>query len=168
VSWRVAPVAVLVVLAACGTGGDGDRDDGGSATVRAELEVTAGVVGDPASRGTARLTCGPDGWTGAGWHTAEEGRLACERLRDAAARDALRPPPPDEVCAEIYGGPDVATVTGTLDGTAVDARLDRSNACASGRWDALVPLVPEPTGAVPGGGAGDGSDDPVGGEGGRN
>lgn len=48
------------------------------------------------------------------------------------------------MCAEVYGGPSVATVVGTVDGTQVDAVVDRTDACGIARWDALAALLPEP------------------------
>ena len=40
----------------------------------------------------------------------------------------------------IYGGPGKATVTGTLDGAAVDATFTRSSGCEIDRWDRMVEL----------------------------
>ena len=52
-----------------------------------------------------------------------------------------RVPPPDQVCTEIYGGPDVARVTGTIDEQPVDATIDRTNGCGIGDWDDLLGAV---------------------------
>ena len=57
-------------------------------------------------------------------------------------RSALRPVPKDRMCAQVYGGPEKATITGTWRGEQVFAALTRTNACETARWDALVPLVP--------------------------
>jgi hypothetical protein len=51
-------------------------------------------------------------------------------------------------CTEIYGGPDVATITGSVDGEPVDATVTRSNGCEIARWDALEPVLGEPSGLV--------------------
>ena len=56
-------------------------------------------------------------------------------------------PPPDQVCTEIYGGPDVARVTGTIDDQPVDATIDRTNGCGIGDWDDLLgSILPNPIG----------------------
>ncbi|MCW2955686.1 MAG: putative lipoprotein [Thermoleophilia bacterium] len=83
---------------------------------------------------------------------------ACEWLATDAARTVLVPPASSDdrqACTMIYGGPETADVTGTLDGTKVAAKLGRQNGCEISRWEqALVlwstrPKVPAP----PAGGA---------------
>ncbi len=46
--------------------------------------------------------------------------------------------PTDQMCTEIYGGPDIATIDGTLDGDAVSTSVDRSNGCGIDDWDRLL------------------------------
>ena len=50
----------------------------------------------------------------------------------------------------IFGGPGKATVTGTLDGAAVDATFTRSGGCEIARWDRMVELglIPKGVGAI--------------------
>lgn len=48
---------------------------------------------------------------------------------------------PDEICTEIYGGPQRAEVSGTLHGDPVDARFSRHNGCAIERWDTAAFLL---------------------------
>ena len=50
----------------------------------------------------------------------------------------------------IFGGPDKATVKGTLDGAAVDATFTRSNGCEIARWDRMTALKILPAGASSG------------------
>ncbi len=38
-------------------------------------------------------------------------------------------PDRQRVCTEIYGGPETARVTGTIDGVRVDRRFSRTNGC---------------------------------------
>ncbi|MDQ3759159.1 MAG: hypothetical protein M3331_04360, partial [Actinomycetota bacterium] len=42
---------------------------------------------------------------------------------------------------EIFGGPDVATVEGEIDGEDVDVELTRANGCEIERFDAAIPLL---------------------------
>lgn len=55
----------------------------------------------------------------------------------AATRDPFAPVPPGAICAQIYGGPQQATITGRWRGRAVDARYRRTDACEIARWDAI-------------------------------
>jgi hypothetical protein len=80
------------------------------------------------------VTCDPVG----GSHPDPE--RACAAVENH--RSALDPVPKDKMCAQVYGGPEKATVTGVWAGEQVFASLSRINACETARWDALVPLVP--------------------------
>jgi hypothetical protein len=53
-------------------------------------------------------------------------------------RAALRPVPADLMCSEIYGGPQQALVTGTIDGRTVKARFKRTDGCEIARWNRLA------------------------------
>ena len=68
--------------------------------------------------------------------------LAVEGREALAAVDE-----PQRACTMIYGGPAVATVTGTLDDEPVDATFSRQDGCAIARFDAASTLW---TGEVPG------------------
>ena len=103
-------------------------------TVGGGSELTIVVEDGTGSSTTWRLTCDPTG----GDHPDAE--AACAAMADH--RSALNPVPKDRMCAQVYGGPEKATITGTWRGEQVFAALNRTNACETARWDALVPLVP--------------------------
>ena len=67
---------------------------------------------------------------------------ACAQLgHDAVRKRLLDGAPSDQVCTEIYGGPDVATIVGTydgVDGPAIDTTFDRTNGCGIDEWDTLL------------------------------
>lgn len=67
---------------------------------------------------------------------------ACSQLGEDAVRTRLLDgAPSDQVCTEIYGGPDVATIVGTydgVDGPAIDTTIDRTNGCGIDEWDRLL------------------------------
>ncbi|MGW4881330.1 SSI family serine proteinase inhibitor [Streptomyces sp. NPDC004262] len=89
--------------------------------------------------GTYELSCHP----GAGSHP--DVSAACEAL-DRNTRwghDTFAPVAPGTACTMLYGGPATAHVTGTWAGRPVDADYDRSNGCEIGRWNQLVPLLPD-------------------------
>jgi hypothetical protein len=50
----------------------------------------------------------------------------------------LAPVPPSTPCTMIYGGPQKAAITGTVDGQPVTASFNRSNGCEIARWDKLA------------------------------
>lgn len=108
--------------------------------VRVELTVTRGV--DPGSEASAEaatwtLTCDP----AAGTHPTAQ--AACD-LVATVGLDLFVPVPRDAVCTEIYGGPEVAHVVGTMGGEPVDARFTRTNGCEIDRWTAAEALIGAP------------------------
>lgn len=117
-------------------------DDEG--TLTADLQITAGVDGNTDERGQALLECSPNEAVGVLWLEGDAAEAACEALEDPTLLAALDPPEDHEGCAEAYGGPDVATVVGTVEGIQVDAVVHRADGCAIERWDVLASLLPEP------------------------
>ena len=113
------------LLAGCGSDGDG----GGSSQPRYDLTITYWPTGRDGESRSATLTCDPDGGT----HPDPNG--ACDALLEN--EDALQPVPGDVACTEIYGGPQLATVSGS----GVDATLSRTNGCEIARWDALRAVI---------------------------
>lgn len=73
---------------------------------------------------------------------------ACTALADTNVRTRLIDgAPADQVCTEIYGGPDLATIVGTHNGDTVNTTVDRSNGCGIDDWDQLlVDILPGATG----------------------
>lgn len=115
----------------------GDADP---AHLPADLTIRVDPTGEGAYL-TTTLTCDPVG----GDHTDPE--AACDALA-AAGVAAFDPPPADEMCTQIYGGPQVAEVEGTVDGSVVRAGFSRTDGCEIARWDALVDLLGERGGAM--------------------
>ena len=50
-------------------------------------------------------------------------------------------PRKDQICTEIYGGPQEATITGTFNGDPVIKQLSRTNGCEIREWNLFEPLV---------------------------
>ena len=64
---------------------------------------------------------------------------ACLALGDPIVQQRLfEGAPLDQVCTEIYGGPDIATVSGTIDDFEFEAVIDRTNGCGISDWDQLL------------------------------
>lgn len=99
--------------------------------VPASLTITVGDGSGATS--TSTLSCLP----AAGDHPDPD--AACAALADAWP-EAFEPPDPDLACTEIYGGPETARITGTVDGRQVDASFARTDGCQIHRWDAVSAL----------------------------
>lgn len=97
-------------------------------------QLTIVVDDGSAAPTTWTLSCDPAGGT----HPDPEG--ACAAL--SAHRSALDPVPGDKMCAQVFSGPEKATISGTWQDEQVLATLSRVNSCETARWDALVPLLP--------------------------
>ncbi|MGG5172330.1 serine protease inhibitor [Pseudarthrobacter sp. J1738] len=50
-------------------------------------------------------------------------------------------PGPPKLCTQQYGGPAVATVTGSFNGRDVNSTFTRTDGCEIARWKALAPLL---------------------------
>ncbi|MFD4507297.1 SSI family serine proteinase inhibitor [Streptomyces sp. NPDC058457] len=110
-----------------------------SAAVTADhLTVTVRHAGDERD-GTYELSCHP----GAGSHPDVGGACRALDRNTRWDRDTFAPVAPGTACTMLYGGPATAHVTGTWAGRPVDATYDRSNGCEIGRWDRMVPLLPD-------------------------
>lgn len=129
-----ALAALVLMLSACG----GDAEPTQSLTVmvehpdRATLEYQVTCDGSDAS--VTPDTVGVDA------------AAACETLENSDAVTRLvAGPPEDLMCAAVFGGSDVATVTGTIDDQTVDARISRTDGCGVSDWDELLGgLLPPP------------------------
>ena len=65
---------------------------------------------------------------------------SCEVLKNHG-ETLLALPRKDQICTEIYGGPQEATITGTLNGQQVLKQLGRKNGCEISEWKVFEPLV---------------------------
>jgi hypothetical protein len=121
---------LLLALVACG-GTDVQEPGGGTTTAPApgpaptSLQIT--VWADPAS-------------------SAAPTSATVDKAPTGATVKDFAPTAADQPCTEIYGGPGKATVTGTLDGAAVNATFTRSNGCEIARWEKMVQLGLLPAG----------------------
>ncbi|HEY7003034.1 MAG TPA: SSI family serine proteinase inhibitor [Gaiellaceae bacterium] len=123
---------MLVLLVAAGCGGSTNvagEDLQAPTEPRYDLTITYWPKGKDGPSSKATLTCAPNGGT----HPDPD--EACAAL--AAHPEALHPVPLDFACTEIYGGDQVALVTGAE----LRAVFNRTNGCEIERWDALAPLL---------------------------
>lgn len=132
-----ALVSLTALIAGCGgTAPEPGASPSATAPTVDGTELTIRVSDGKTSR-TASLTCDPTGGTHA--NAAE----ACKFLAAGAEQgaDPFAPVPGDRACAEVYGGPDTATVIGVWNGQKIDATFSRTDACQSARWDQAAPLL---------------------------
>jgi hypothetical protein len=115
------PLIAAALLAACG------EDEPTSAAPQTNLVVRFDADGAQGPKGakTTRLQCPGDG---------------CAATKGLSSDD-MAPPPADQACTQIYGGPETATVTGTLNGERVDESFKRTDGCEIDRWQKVQALL---------------------------
>jgi Subtilisin inhibitor-like len=129
-------LAAALVLAGCGSQHSGDSAGSGAVSpgTQAQTELTVTVRGAPAAAATTwKLTCDPAG----GDHPNAQAACAALAAAKKQAKDPFAPTPADQMCTQIYGGPQVAAVKGTWQGKKVDATFSRKNGCEIQRWSDL-------------------------------
>ena len=119
-------LAALALLAGCG----GDDEQSASPPGLADLTVTV----DPDGKGvkeakTADVRCA----------SADDSDV-CKAV-DGMKAEVFEPVPGDTACTQQYGGPETATVKGTLHGESIDAKFSRVNGCEIARWQEAAPLL---------------------------
>ena len=119
---------LLLIVAGCSVG---TGESGSSSAADGELEIVVWPSGKGGSANRRTLRCPGE--------TDAEERM-CRMLEDAD--DAFEPVPADTVCADIYGGPQVAEVRGSLKGREINATFNRTNGCEIARWDRVRFLFP--------------------------
>jgi hypothetical protein len=140
---RPLPILVAVVLAAslgaCGSAGESRAEEPPADEAGTALLITF-RSGPDSPEERWELTCGPAGGT----HPTPQ--AACRHLDKAAdeGKDLFAPTPRDQMCAEIFGGPQRATVKGSFRGKPVNAQFARNNSCEMERWDAIVQVIDPP------------------------
>jgi len=122
-----------------------DRPIGGGPYPVADVMVT--VTHPDRDDVTYRITCLGDTATVTGDRVDIEERSACLALADPEVVERLTVDPGRRICTQQYGGPDEATFSGTIDGEAVEAIVDRRDGCGIADWDLLLAdLLPPPVG----------------------
>lgn len=66
---------------------------------------------------------------------------ACELLQNSAEALFFTKADPTLQCTQQFGGPQTATISGTIDGRPVDGSFSLSDGCEIDRWNTLAPLL---------------------------
>ena len=123
--------ALLAALALALVGCGGDDEEGPVSEAETELEITLDPDGEGEGEAlVAMLEC----------PGADRPAAACAAVAELP-EDPAAAPPPGTACTEIYGGPDVATIEGTLEGEAISAELTRENGCEIERFQRFAPVL---------------------------
>ena len=127
---RLVPALIAVALLGCACGSDEPSPASSGNSDLADLTVTVDRDGD---KGTPpekiQLTC-----------KAPTDSDACGAAAGVSAA-ALAPTPDGTACTQIYGGPETATIKGTIRGDAVNASFSRQDGCEIERWARVDPLL---------------------------
>jgi hypothetical protein len=119
--------------------------------VAAALVITACGSDEPATQGSgiANLTISVDRDGKDSGNVPIELKLNCAsasesdacQAADAISKQDLAPTPGNQACTQIFGGPETATIKGTLHGEPVDATFSRTDGCEIERWQRVAPLL---------------------------
>jgi hypothetical protein len=107
------------------------------------------VVSEGAPLRDATITCAAeaDTATGTGFLAeASAAEAACELVRSNPLALALlvNGREPGLMCTQQFGGPEEATVEGTIDGRQVNVSINRRDGCGIAEWNLLTPLLGSP------------------------
>jgi hypothetical protein len=126
-------LGLLAAAALAGCGADEGTQAAGPTGELANLVVT---VDDDGARGAdqpreLKLEC-----------AKPTDSLACGAAAGVSAAD-VRKPGADIACTQIYGGPEQASIKGTIRGEEIDATFRRTDGCEISRWDHVKALLAE-------------------------
>ena len=123
---RRLPAYVLAVVATSASGCGAEPEPEPEAAGRTAVVVRFDPDGaGPEPARTRELRCPSAG--------ADQ---ACRALARVPRR-VFAPVPPDAICTRIYGGPQVGSIRGIVDGRRVDARFRRTGGCEDARYRAV-------------------------------
>ncbi len=127
---RAAVLIAAAVLAGCGSDEPNPSAPGNDKLAQLTITVDSdGEGGAPAKE--LQLNC-----------AEPTDSVACGAAAGVSARD-LAPTPGDTACTQLFGGPETATIKGTIRGEPVDAQFSRRDGCEIERWKRVEALLAE-------------------------
>ena len=144
----LALLSALAILAGCGPPSDGDGPSGATPgddpvvrpTPSAFLTISFEDGEGDSSEASLNCAAGADKVTG--YLRLERASDLCRRLSELTGF-LTSPPARGRACAEVFGGPAKARISGRIDGRRVDRRLARTDACETADWDRVDALLPD-------------------------
>ncbi len=127
-----AAALTLVALAATGCMSRSDSNDSASSPT-ADLQISVSIRGSEAPTKSWTLHCPPGG-------TLPDAADACRKL--GQIDDPFAPVPEGTACTQIYGGPEIADVSGTFKGQTINTQFSRGDGCELDRWKRVGFLFP--------------------------
>jgi hypothetical protein len=144
---NVATTTTAVTATTTTTTTDETTTSLGANPVTGEISLTIRVVSQGAPLRDATITCNEGAASGTGFLADDSAaRAACDLLltNPSAVRRLVEGREPGLMCTQQYGGPEEATVKGTIGGQAVNAGVNRRDGCGIAEWNMLTPLLGSP------------------------
>ena len=126
-------LAALTLAGLAITGCGGKNESSGSTSPTANLEISISVRNSEQPSKLWTLRCPASG-------TLPDAAEACRKL--GKVDDPFAPVPKGTACTQIYGGPEIADVSGTFDGKPVNTQFSRGDGCQIERWKRVGFLFP--------------------------
>ena len=128
---RIAAL-ILAALAAtsCTSRASSDKAADGPT---ADLQISISIRGSEAPTKLWTVHCPPGG-------TLPDAAEACRKL--GQIHDPFAPVPKGTACTQIFGGPEIADISGTFNGKHVETQFSRGNGCELERWKKVDFLFP--------------------------
>ena len=137
-----------LLLAAAALGGCGEDDEpparpAATTTTSSAAGIELKVEYDDGAgeRRTGELICRAGEVRASGnLYSGRQPAALCSQARELTEL-LTTPPDTDRMCTQIYGGPETARVTGTINGKKVDRRFTRTNGCEIADFTAAAGLL---------------------------
>jgi predicted secreted protein len=135
-----------MLLAGCGSTSSSDSTSISAPADAVTLDVSIGTKDGP-TIATATFSIGADGTPHGTTYLAGDvaASAAAATIATPEGRNRLlNGESLDQACSEIYGGPDLATVTGAIAGHSVNTSFHRANGCGVSDWELFEALIGRP------------------------
>ncbi len=113
-----------------------------SAGTQLTIETQTGDVSTVLVPSQATLRC--DGTAAATGFLQKVPAPACAAVRQNVVQKIAASQRTRRVCSQVYGGPQTAHITGTVDRRHVDLTVTRTDGCGIADWQTLEPLLGDP------------------------
>jgi LysM repeat protein len=135
VSLVVLVIGLGAVLAGCTSPGTG-------AATELTVDAVTGSATGSLEPSQATLTCARTPHATGYLHDVAES--ACRFVAGGGVAGVAEAQHGDRLCAQVYGGPQRARISGRIDTRGVRLTVTRSDACGTADWNALAPLLGDP------------------------